>query len=107
MRRFVIPTPEKLREMAPLVVIGNVENLAATWSAARRRAGSSSWDGKMHVCFRTENKRRLATIQRHSIGGEWKEIAEIEYTPGLKWCCVHLMENLKSAYEGKKGTDEI
>lgn len=89
--RFVLQTPEELRALVPFIKEGKVEQVAAVWSATRRKnGGTCSWDGKISVSFRTEGRKRIATVFRITSGDEVKEIALLKYTPALNWCMGNL-----------------
>lgn len=89
--RFALQTPEELRALAPFVKSGTVERVAAVWSATRRKNGGTClWDGKIGVSFRTEGRKRIATVFRITSGDEANEIASLKYTPALNWCIGNL-----------------
>lgn len=92
-RRFAVEEPEQLREMAPLVKEGYVQNVATVWNAERRRRGGKcAWDGQIVATFKTSGKLRSAVSMRVSSRGEEVAFAQLKYAPALAWCKEHLEE---------------
>lgn len=89
--KFTVRTPEELRQLTPFVKDGDVENTATVWSANRRRnIGACHWDGRIFVSFWTEDRKRIATVNRVASDGWITEIARLKYVPSLGWCSSNL-----------------
>lgn len=95
-RRFVVDTPEQLRNLRELAVMSGeklqIASVAAVWSADRRKhGGGSKWDGRILVCFEC-GKATTGMYWRHSYvariasNGEIREEAELHYNKALRWC---------------------
>ena len=91
MQRYLIETPEQLREIEPFCKTGTVTNTATAWSAMRRHdGGKSRWDGTVEAVFTTDAGARMARVARIGVSGERITVAFIKYNPALKWCREHL-----------------
>ena len=88
-KRYVIETPEQLKELAFFCTKGSlakVQNVAKVWSANRKQYGGTVWDGKIFVW--TENGERCVYrlgVNREAVVFGWLAAAAAE------WC----KENLK------------
>lgn len=91
MKLFVVETPEQLKELNQFCKSGGTQTVASVWNAARRKSGGSSpWDGKIMVSFQADGKTRSATVVRISTSDELREVAQLKYTPAIRWCREHL-----------------
>lgn len=87
-KRYLIKTPEQLRELNTFSKEGNVENFAKVWTVKLRKDGVSPWDNNVFVMFCTDRGKK-AYICRGSGTGCTLNIS-LKYNPALKWCEEHL-----------------
>ena len=84
-KRYHIETPEQLRAVGEFAKEGDVKQVAAVWSAAKRKKdGKVPWDKAIHALF-TGGRFRKAKIIREK--GECPvTLAVLKYNLALKWC---------------------
>lgn len=89
-KRYVIETPEQLKELAFFCTKGSyakVHNVAKVWSANRRQYGGTVWDGKIFVG--TEKGERC--VYRLGVNHEAVVFGWLE-EKALEWCEKNLRE---------------
>lgn len=90
-KRFHIPTPEKLRQLAAFVKDGKLDAMIRVWTVTVRRQGKSRWDDAIYIGF-SGDRNRIAEIFRIDAGGEVIHCASMHYNKALNWCEQHLQE---------------
>lgn len=91
-KRYIFKNPEQIKEIAQLVKRGNVQSVARVWSVQKRKNGTTIWDGKIGVVFRTSGKERNAEVFRIDTEGKLLTLARLKYAPALAWCKEHAEE---------------
>lgn len=88
-RRFLVGTPEDLRELGRFLKDGDVQRVATAWNVTRRKNGTNIWDGNILVSFRSEGAKRIASVFRMA-KEQPIEFATLKYQQALDWCKEHL-----------------
>lgn len=90
--RYIFANPEQIKEISRFVKYGNVQSVTRVWSVQKRMNGTTIWDGKIGVVFRTSGKERHAEVFRINNEGKLVEMARLKYAPALAWCREHAEE---------------
>ena len=91
-KQYIFKNPEQIKEIGQLVKHGNVQSVARVWSVQKRKNGTTIWDGKIGVVFRTSGKERNAEVFRIDTEGKLLTLAWLKYAPALAWCREHAEE---------------
>ena len=92
--RYIFANPEQIKEISRFLKRGNgnVQSVARVWSVQKRKSGTTIWDGKIGVVFRTSGKERRAEVFRVNNEGKLLTLAWLKYAPALAWCREHAEE---------------